>query len=269
MMNPNKLKEKTVLITGAAGGLGRELCLSFGEHGANVIAIDIQEEKLFTLKTFLEEKNITCQTFLCDITNKEQCREIIQQFESIDIVIHNATLSHRSPFIDTNLDVYEKIISVNINGTINLTHYTLPHIIRNKGTYIAISSVAGFAPLYGRTGYAASKHALHGFFETLRAEVEDQGVNILLVCPSFMKTALEHTALGGDGKHVIQGKKTIGSILTPEYVARCILKGVFNKKKRIYISPIAKASLWISRLAPNLYGKIMKRKIGEEFVIKQ
>jgi short-subunit dehydrogenase len=259
------LKNKNVLITGAAGGLGKELCLAFGRRGATIIAIDIHWENLQSLKAFLDEKNIECHLFLCDITNKENCRQTVEEIEtelhSIDMVVHNAGLSHRSAFMDTKLDVIEHILAVNINGTINLTHYTLNQIVKNKGSYIAISSVAGFAPLIGRTAYAASKHALHGFFETLRVEVEDLGVKVLIVCPSFIKTAMEHTALAGDGRHVSHKKQTVGYVLTPEFVAECIVKGSMSNKKRLYISPIAKLSLWMSRLAPNSYAKIMKKKL--------
>jgi short-subunit dehydrogenase len=260
---------KNVLITGAAGGLGRELCLAFGSRGARIIALDIQPESLQSLKHLLEENNIPCSTFVCDIADKDQCKHTVEEIAgdgvSLDMVIHNAGISHRSTFAKTRLDVLEKIITVNINGTINLTHFTLNHLIRNKGTYVVISSVAGFAPLMGRTGYAASKHALHGFFETLRIEVEDDGVKVLMVCPSFMKTAMVHTAFGGDGKHAAQQKQTAGNVLTPEFVARRVVKGILANKKRIYISSVAKLSSVMSRLVPGLYGRVMKRSVMGEF----
>lgn len=263
------VKSKNVLITGAAGGLGKELSLAFGSRGARIIALDIQPEPLQSLKDFLEEKHISCSTFVCDIADKDQCQRVVREVEAsgitLDMVIHNAGISHRSTFAQTQLDVLERIIAVNISGTINLTHFTLDHLIQSKGTYVVVSSVAGFAPLMGRTGYAASKHALHGFFETLRVEVEEDGVNVLMVCPSFMKTAMEHTAYGGDGNHVVQKKQTVGNVLTPEFVAGQIVKGVMAKRKRIYISPIAKLSLITSRIVPGVYSRIMKRSVRGEF----
>lgn len=263
------VKDKNVLITGAAGGLGKELSLAFGSRGARIIALDIQPEPLQSLKDFLEEKHISCSTFVCDIADRDQCLSAVREVEAsgitLDMVIHNAGISHRSTFAQTQLDVLERIIAVNISGTINLTHFTLDHLIQSKGTYVVVSSVAGFAPLMGRTGYAASKHALHGFFETLRVEVEEDGVNVLMVCPSFMKTAMEHTAYGGDGNHVVQKKQTVGNVLTPEFVAGQIVKGVMAKRKRIYISPIAKLSLITSRIVPGVYSRIMKRSVRGEF----
>ncbi|MFD1738038.1 SDR family oxidoreductase [Bacillus salitolerans] len=268
-MKRDALNGKNVLITGAAGGLGTELCVAFGTRGATIIALDLDLDRLQALQFLLQEKDIQCGIFVLDITNKEQCKKTIDEIEkihdSIDVVVHNAGVSHRSPFIDTKLDVLENVLAVNVNGPVNVTHYTLQQIIKNKGTYVAISSVAGFAPLFGRTGYAASKHALHGFFETLRSEVEDLGVKVLLVYPSFIQTGLVQNALGGDGKKVSQSLQTIGNVLTPAYVSECIVKGVLKQKKRLYISPVSKVSLWMSRIAPSCYIRLMKKKVRAEF----
>ncbi|WP_164931565.1 SDR family oxidoreductase [Longirhabdus pacifica] len=271
-MDHTKLQHKNVLITGAAGGLGTELCFAFGSKGASIIAVDISLEKLESLQSQLKDNNIDCGVFLMDITDKSKCQEtmaeIEKKYDSIDIVIHNAGISHRSPFIDTKLDVLHNVLDVNVIGAINLTHYTLPSVIKSKGTFIALSSVAGFAPLYGRTAYSASKHALHGFFETLRSEVEEYGVHVMLVYPSFIKTAIVQNALSGDGKKPLNQIKTVGNVLTPDYVAACIVKGALKNKKRMYISPISKSSLWLSRFAPNMYSKIMKKKVMAEFANK-
>jgi len=262
------LKDKHVLITGAAGGLGRELCSSFGRGGAKIIALDINKDSLTSLKNELSADNIVVSTYICDIADNELCKRVMDKISgnhsSIDVVIQNAGISHRCVFRGMEPNVIQKILAVNINGTINVTLHTLEQVIKSKGTYVVISSVAGFAPLLGRTIYAASKHALHGFFETLRAEVEDQGVNIMVVCPSFIKTPMENNALKGDGKPVEQKKETIGEVLTPTYVAETIYKGVISKKKRLYISPIARLSLFVSRISPTLYNRIMKQRMRVE-----
>ena len=262
---------KNVLITGAAGGLGTELSMLYGQLGATILALDLQEESLKQLSEKLLAKKIKHAVFTCDITNSSNVEETIQQamtqYKELDLVIQNAGTSHRSPFIETQLHVLEKVLQVNINGVINVTHYTLPYILNSNGGYIAISSVAGFAPLYGRTAYAASKHAIQGFFETLRVEVLDQNVHVMEVCPSFIKTSMEHTAMGANGMHVHNEKKTVGQVLSPQFVAQKISQGYDRRKRRLFIGRISWTAKIINSVAPNLYSRMMKKNIEKEFKI--
>ncbi|MBU9723336.1 MULTISPECIES: SDR family oxidoreductase [Bacillaceae] len=264
----SKLKGKYVLITGAAGGLGRDLSLSFGKRGAHILAVDIQGDPLLSLKEELETNGVAVSTYVCDIGDNEKVKAIVEEISlnhaSLDVVIHNAGISHRCGFQGMSPKVMGSILNVNINGSLYMTHHTLPIITRSKGAYVVISSVAGFAPLLGRSIYAASKHALHGFFETLRGEVEDEGVNVMIVCPSFIKTPLEKNAMQGDGKPVQHEKQIVGNVLLPEYVAECVYKGVVVGKRRLNISPVAKLSWWLNRISPRLYARVMKRKMRLE-----
>lgn len=260
---------KHVLITGAAGGLGTELSLLYGQLGATILAVDLQLDGLTKLSEKLVKKNIEHAVYPCDITDpvrvEETVQQIIAEYKGLDLVIQNAGTSHRSPFAETKLHVLEKVIQVNVHGALNVTHFTLPHIVKRQGGYIAISSVAGFAPLYGRTAYAASKHAIQGFFETLRAEVADNHVHIMVVCPSFIKTAMEHRAMGADGSHVRNEKKTIGQVLSPQFVAQKIVTSYDRGKKRLIIGKMAWTSKIVNTLFPSFYSRMMKKQIEEEF----
>ncbi len=126
----------------------------------------------------------------CDVTDAASCadaiRSAVERFGGVDVLVNNAGITHRSAFATTDPAVLRRVMEVNFFGAMNLTHHALPHLLRSRGAIVAISSVAGFAPLIARTGYAASKHALHGFFESLRSEVRSQGVDVTLVCPSFI-----------------------------------------------------------------------------------
>ena len=128
--------------------------------------------------------------------------------------------------------------------------------IARRGLVIAISSVAGFAPLLARTGYAASKHALHGLFDTLRAEVAPQGVGVLIVCPSFIRTEIAAAHLAGDGQAARHPRAVVGDMLDPGQVAARIVAAPVGR--------IAWSSYWISRLAPRLYERLMVRKMARE-----
>ncbi len=129
---------------------------------------------------------------------------------------------------------------------------------------IAVSSVAGFAPLIARTGYAASKHALHGFFDSLRAEVEPSGVKVLLVCPSFIQTGIEKNALAGDGGLARHPQSIVGGRATPEAMAERIFQAASREQRLLLPDRVSRLSWWVSRLAPRFYERLMVRKLGKE-----
>jgi short-subunit dehydrogenase len=147
---------------------------------------------------------------------------------------------------------------------VNCTHATLADLRASRGMVITLSSVAGFSPLIGRTGYAASKHALHGFFDSLRTEVEDDGVDVLLVCPSFIDTGIDRAALGGDGETARHARKTTGGQMTPEYAARAIFEAASRRRKLLLLGGTARLAWLVSRCLPGGYASLMKRRLGGE-----
>ncbi|MGA8390931.1 MAG: SDR family oxidoreductase, partial [Burkholderiaceae bacterium] len=177
---------KVILVTGAAGGLGAALCRRFAAEGARIAAMDLDRERLDALAATLPYGTLAIAG---NIADPAACQAAVDQtvahFGALDGLINNAGISHRSLLQHTDPAVIRRVMEVNFFGAMQMTHAALPHLIETHGVVAAISSVAGYAPLLGRTGYSASKHALHGFFDTLRTEVEDHGVGVTLVCPSF------------------------------------------------------------------------------------
>jgi NAD(P)-dependent dehydrogenase (short-subunit alcohol dehydrogenase family) len=184
------------------------------------------------------------------------------RFGSIDVLINNAGIAHRSAFADTQVDVLRRVMDVNFFGAVHCTHAAIASLRQRKGLVIAVSSVAGFSPLIGRTGYAASKHALHGFFDSLRTEVQDDGVDVLIVCPSFIDTGIDRAALGADGQPAAQARKTTGQTTQPAEVARH--PAPQHRRQLLLFSFTAKAAWWLSRLWPTRYAAIMKRRLQTE-----
>ncbi len=137
-------------------------------------------------------------------------------------------------------------------------------LFESRGLIIAVSSIAGLAPLYGRSGYAASKHAMHGLFESLGAEVAGKGVGVLMVCPSFVETGLEASTLGGDGKRVSRPRSKVGKLGNADDVAAEVLKAAEAGRRRIVLTPVGKTSAVLSRLAPGLYERLMIRSLRSE-----
>jgi NAD(P)-dependent dehydrogenase (short-subunit alcohol dehydrogenase family) len=150
---------------------------------------------------------------------------------------------------------------VDFFGAAYCTKAALASLLARRGSVVAVSSVAGFAPLAGRTGYAAAKHALHGLFETLRVEHARDGLHVLLVCPGFTRTGIEAAALGGDGGRATAARTTVGRMADPRDVAEAIYRGVLGRRRMLVLGPVAKTSFALTRFAPALYDRLMMRSL--------
>ncbi len=252
---------KVVIITGAASGIGRELARNWARLGAKVALLDIDIAGVNRLAS--EIGSDRCIAIHCDICSLEECQQAVhttlETWGRIDVLANNAGISHHSKVVETELRVLRSVMEVNFFGTTQLTHCALPHLIKSKGRIVVLSSVAGFAPLLGRAGYAASKHALHGFFATLRAELRKHEVAVTLVCPSYVETAIDRHALSGDGGPLQENKSTIGKMMQPDAVAKAVINACAKRQDTLLLSPIAKVSYWLSRLAPQTYERAMRR----------
>lgn len=259
---------KTVAVTGAAGGLGRALALRFAAAGARVAALDRDEAGLAHTAAALREAGAACITAICDVTREDDCLRALSEarraFGGIDVLINNAGITHRSGFAATRPAVLRRVMEVNYFGALYCTHAALEDLLARRGMIIAISSVAGFAPLIARTGYAASKHALHGFFDSLRVELEPAGVKTLLVCPSFIRTGIENNALAGDGGPVRHAQAIVGARPSPEAVAGKIFRAAVRERRLLLPDRVSRLSWWASRLAPRFYARQMASRLGNE-----
>jgi NAD(P)-dependent dehydrogenase (short-subunit alcohol dehydrogenase family) len=261
-------EDRTVLVTGAAGGLGRALALGFAAAGARIVALDRDSAGLETLRAQLERESRPCLALTCDVTDADACERAVAagvaRFGGLDVLVNNAGLSHRSAFAHTGLDVIRRVMEVNFFGAVNCTRAALPGLVAARGLVIAISSVAGYTPLIARTGYAASKHAMHGFFESLRTELAPQGVAVMMVCPSFVATRIDRNALGGDGGPVRHAQVTVGRPLTAEAAAGRIVAAAARRPRMLFIGRTARQAWWLSRIAPAVYERVMSRRLRGE-----
>lgn len=258
-----KYTNKTVVITGAGRGLGAGLCRQFGKAGAFIVGCDINPKDLENLGAELDEMGIEHHLAVCDVSDENKVNEFFKNInaigKSVDVLINNAGITNIKLFKDNTNEEIKRVMDINFNGPLYCTRAAYEDVVKNKGSFIAISSVAGFAPLYGRTGYAASKHAVLGFFESLRTELADQDVHVLVACPGFVNTNLrdEYYKPGEDTDNT---KLKVGSNASPDEVASLIYKATVRKEPML-ITGIGRASYILKRLAPQLYERIMTKKM--------
>ena len=260
-----------VVVTGGAAGIGLATARRFASEGADVALLDRDGEAAQAAARVLVADGRRALAVACDVCDEGSCREamaeVTRAFGGVDVLVNNAGVSHRSLFAETASSVIRRVMDVNFFGAVHCTQAALPSLLERRGAVVAVSSVAGFTPLVGRTGYAASKHALHGFFDSLRSEVEHRGVHVTLVCPSFTDTAIDRHAVAGDGQPATLAKATAGGLATPEEIAAAIVDGVHSKARRVLPTPLSRSAWWLSRLAPQTYTRAMLSKQGAEFGI--
>jgi short-subunit dehydrogenase len=257
---------KTIVVTGAAGGLGQALCRRFAASGAKIAALDRNAAAVEAFVRELTAEGYEAIGMACDVTDEVACQTAMERIGSVlggvDLLVNNAGISHRSAFAETDVSVIRRVMDVNFFGAVNCTKAALPSLLARRGQIIAISSIAGFSPLLERTGYSASKHALHGFFDSLRAEIETAGVDVMLVCPAFVATGIEAAALSGTGGAVTVRRKTVGKETTPAEMAGWIFKAAERRKQLALPTLLPKLSWWLNRLAPRTFAKQMKRRVA-------
>lgn len=267
-MTRRDFRGRTVVITGGAGGIGRALGRAFGGAGAKIALVDLPSSPLNEACAELEGLEIETLTLPCDITDVERVQTSMtaarKAFGNIDVLINNAGIVHRSAFADTRPEVFRRVMEVNLFGALHCTQACMVDLLDSRGLIIAISSIAGLAPLYGRSGYAASKHAMHGLFESLGAEVAGKGVGVLMVCPSFVESGLEASTLGGDGNRVTRPRSKVGRLGSPDDVAAEVLKAAQAGRRRLVLTSVGKTSALLSCLAPGLYERLMIRSLRSE-----
>lgn len=257
-------KGKIAIVTGASSGIGLALVRELYARGAHVVMGARSFDKLQTI----EKELPGTVAVLCDVSRPEDCRELVEaaaeHFGGVDILINNAGLSMRALFDDVELEVLHKLMDVNFWGTVNCTKYALPYIQQSKGSIVGVSSVAGFHGLPARTGYSASKYAMHGFLETIRIENLYRGVHVMIAAPGFTESNVRLSALTADGSPQGASPRAESKMMTAEQVAGRILKGIGCRKRTLLMDFDGKATRWLKFFAPKLLDKLYYSHMAKE-----
>ncbi len=256
---------KVVIVTGASSGIGLEISKKFANQGANVVMLARSIDKLTQCVAELEGEHLAVR---CDVTSVEDCQNAITQcvdkFGRIDVLVNNAGLSMRALFDDVDLEVLHKLMDVNFWGTVNCTKFALPYIQQTKGSIIGISSVAGYHGLPARTGYSASKYAMHGFLETVRIENLRKGVHVMIAAPGFVESNVRFSALTADGTAQGESPREEGKMMTASEVARRVVRATAKRKRSLLMDFNGKATNILKKFAPRLLDKLFFNHMASE-----
>ncbi|HJX70367.1 MAG TPA: SDR family oxidoreductase, partial [Bacteroidales bacterium] len=226
------------------------------------------EDVLKELESEFKSKGFEALAVKTDVTVADDCKnlidETVKKFRRIDILINNAGISMRALFIDVDLQVLKRLMDVNFWGTVYCTKFALPYLIKAKGTLVGVSSVAGFHGLPGRSGYSASKFAMHGFMETLRIENLKNGLHVMVLSAGFTKSEIRRRALTEDGSEQGYTPRVEEKMMMPEQVAKAMIRAI-KKKKRIKILTLeGQLIALVQRIIPGIVDRGAYNKMAKE-----
>lgn len=253
--------KKTVIITGATSGIGKALAEEFGKHDFNVVITGRNLERLQTTAQELTQKGITVLPVQADVAietdNQKVVEKTLQQFGKIDVLINNAGISMRALFSEVETSVIRQLMEINFFGTVYATKYCLPYILQQKGSILAISSIAGYRGLPARSGYSASKFAMQGFMESLRTELLHTGVKVLVVCPGFTSSNIRNTALNAKGNAQQENPLDESKLMSADEVAKATFKAYQQQKRTLILTTQGKMTVWLNKLFPAFMDKMV------------
>jgi short-subunit dehydrogenase len=260
---------RVVWITGASSGIGEALAHAFWNRGANLVLSARRGTELERVSRQLGTKaSQHIMTLVMDVTDTASIRHHLNLVEDfygkVDVLINNAGISQRSWAAETPLDVDRRIMEVNYFGTVALTKAILPLMLQARsGAIVVISSISGKFGFYLRSAYAASKHALHGFFDSLRMEVWKQGLEVMIVCPGKIRTNISVNALTADGS--THGRMDPGQETgrAPEDLAEQIIRGLEKGTEELYFGGSEMKAVWIRQYFPKLFSKLIRKQKPE------
>jgi short-subunit dehydrogenase len=270
MHSPTRPSDGVVVLTGASAGIGRELALQLagsGQPGPRLALAARDRAKLEEVAADCRSRGAEVLVVPTDVAVEADCRRLVEsaaaEFGGIDMLLLNAGQDMGSRFDElADTSVLERIVRVNYLGPAWLTGAALPFLKSSRGRIVVVSSLAGLTGVPTRTGYAASKHALHGFFDSLRIELAGTGISVTLVCPDFVRSEIHRRALGPDGQAVGQSPLSEERIMPAAECARLILAAARARRRMALLSLRGRLGRFVQVFAPGLIDRIAARAVA-------
>ena len=257
------ISDKVIWITGASSGIGEALAYECSRMGAEIIISARTETKLEKVKSACHHPE-KVHIVPLDLEQYEQMEEkvrlALEKVPKVDVLINNGGISQRSLIKDTALAIDKKLMDINFLGTVALTKALLPHFLKQKqGYYVVVTSLVGKFGSPMRSSYSAAKHALHGFFDTLRAEVYQNNIGVSICCPGFVQTQVSVNALTADGTPQNSMDSATANGITPKKCAQGIIKAIVNKKHEVYLGKKEIYGVYLKRFFPSLFSRVIRK----------
>lgn len=264
----NQVQNKVVIVTGASSGIGLACAREFALKGSSVVLAARNFEAIEKESEEINSGGFNAFAVKTDVSEENDCRKLIEaatdKYGRIDVLINNAGISMRALFDDVDLKVLKRLMDVNFWGTVYCTKFALPMLLESKGTVTGISSIAGFHGLPGRTGYSASKFAMHGFLEALRIENLHTGLHVLIAAPGFTASNIRKTALVADGEHQGESPRTEDKMMPAGEVAKHIYKAIKKRKRSLILTSQGKSAVLLKKILPKLLDSMVYKHLAEE-----
>lgn len=260
------IEGRRIILTGASEGIGRALALELAGGGARLALAARDRERLESLAQECRSRGGDARALPTDVTSQQDCEWLVNEtlaaFGGVDVLVHNAGITMWSRFDALqDLSIFERIMEVNYFAPVRLTALALAPLKQSKGLIVAVASLAGLTGVPERSGYAASKHAMIGFFDSLRIELAGSGVDVSVVAPDFVVSEIHKRAIGPDGEPLGESPMVKKKIMTAEECARRIVRAIDRRERQVLMSARGKLGRWLKLLAPSLIDRIAARAI--------
>jgi short-subunit dehydrogenase len=259
---------KTIVLTGASTGIGRALSLELAGQRPRLVLAARDEPRLREVADGCRARGAEALVVRADVGSETDCRGVVEraleQFGGLDVLVNNAGISMIARFDETqDLSVFERILRVNYLGAVYMTHYALPSLKKSRGLIVAVASLTGLTGVPTRTGYAASKHAMVGFFDSLRIELLGSGVDVTVVAPDFVVSEIHRRSFGPDGRPLGTTPMQESKIMSADECARRIVAAMERRQRLAVLSLRGRLGRVVRLFAPGLIDRIALKAVRE------
>ncbi|QJR13947.1 SDR family oxidoreductase [Usitatibacter palustris] len=260
------MKDNVVIITGASKGIGAELARQLAAKGSSLMLAAREVPALEKVATECRALGAKAEVIRTDVAVEADCKAMVERtvaaFGRVDTLVNNAGMTMWARFEDIeDMSILERLMQVNYMGSVYCTRHALPHLKRSRGRIVGVASLTGLTGVPTRSGYAAAKHAMRGFFDSLRIELADSGVTVTMIYPGFVATGVRENATGPDGKPIQVDPVKENEVMSVGECARITAKAIEGRRREVVMTARGKIAAWIKLVAPGLVDNIARRAI--------